>query len=129
MFCLQLCMVGCAIRGGGGSSANQRADRLAIETGKLSETTDPVAQTKSYIVIADILLSFAADAALPGASEVVEVDARKGQPLRQELTPASVPVRTFNSQRIASKKCVQLTRRVFNIGVVLKHNNDLENAK
>ena len=63
MFCLQLCMVGCAIRGGGGSSANQRAERLAIEKGKLSETTDPVAQTKSYIVIADILLSFAADAA------------------------------------------------------------------
>ena len=62
MFCVQVCQAGCAMRSGGGSSAN-RGERLAIERGKLSETTDPVARTKSYIVISDLLLSFAADAA------------------------------------------------------------------
>ncbi len=61
MFCLQLCLAGCAIRGVGGS-ANQRGERLAIERGKLSETSDPIARTKSYIVISDLLLSFASDA-------------------------------------------------------------------
>lgn len=63
MFCLQLFLAGCAIRGLGNSGSNQRGERLAIEKGKLTETTDPAAQTKSYIVIADILLSFAAEAA------------------------------------------------------------------
>jgi hypothetical protein len=52
-----------------GSSANRRGERLAIERGKLSETTDPVAKTKSYIVISDLLLSFAADAAREKASD------------------------------------------------------------
>src|SRR5437667_10000429 len=62
MFCVQVCQAGCAMRSGGGSSAN-RGERLAIERGRLSETNDPVARTKSYIVISDLLLSFAADAA------------------------------------------------------------------
>jgi hypothetical protein len=60
MLSLQLCLAGCAIRGVGG--ANQRGERLAIERGKLSETTNPIARTKSYIVISDLLLSFASDA-------------------------------------------------------------------
>ena len=47
----------------GRRSATARGERLAIEKGKLSETTDPVARTKSYVVISDLLLSFAADAA------------------------------------------------------------------
>ncbi len=63
MFCLQLGVAGCAMRGGGRASANQRGERLAIERGRLSELADPVARTKSYIVISDLLLSFAADAA------------------------------------------------------------------
>jgi hypothetical protein len=63
MFCLQLGVAGCAMRGGGGASANRRGERLAIERGRLSELTDPIARTKSYIVISDLLLSFAADAA------------------------------------------------------------------
>jgi hypothetical protein len=63
MFCLQLFLGSCAIRGGGGSSANQRAERLAIQKGKLTETTDAAARTKSYVVIANILLGFASDAA------------------------------------------------------------------
>ena len=62
MLSLQLCLAGCAMRGLGGSSANQRGERLAIERGKLSETTNPIARTKSYIVISDLLLSFASDA-------------------------------------------------------------------
>ena len=62
MFCLQLGVAGCAMRGGR-ASANQRGERLAIERGRLSELADPVARTKSYIVISDLLLSFAADAA------------------------------------------------------------------
>jgi hypothetical protein len=44
------------------ASGSQRGERLAIERGRLSELTDPVARTKSYVVIADILLTFAADA-------------------------------------------------------------------
>jgi hypothetical protein len=69
IFILQVVLSGCALRGHGGSSANQRAERLAIEKGKLSQTTDPVAETQSYIVISDILLSFAADAAADKAYE------------------------------------------------------------
>jgi AAA lid domain len=59
--CLHLGLSGCAMRGLG--SANQRGERLAMERGRLSELTDPVAQTKSHVIISDILLSFAADAA------------------------------------------------------------------
>jgi hypothetical protein len=58
--CLHLGLSGCAMRGLG--SANQRGERLAMERGRLSELTDPVAQTKSHVIISDILLSFAADA-------------------------------------------------------------------
>jgi hypothetical protein len=45
------------------SGARSKSRTTSHRKDKLSETTDPVAQTKSYIVIADILLSFAADAA------------------------------------------------------------------
>jgi len=41
----------------------QRGERLAIERGKLTELTDPVARTRSYIRISKLLLSFASDAA------------------------------------------------------------------
>ena len=68
---LQLALAGCAIRGVGGSNANQRGERLAMERGKLGETKDPVARTKSYLLIADLLLSFAADAARDQAHDDV----------------------------------------------------------
>src|SRR5262245_24276543 len=61
IFCVHLGLAGCAMRGGG--SANHRGERLATERGRLIELTDPVAQTRSRVVISDILLSFAADAA------------------------------------------------------------------
>jgi len=44
-------------------SANQRGEQLAIERGRLTELTDPVARMKSHVIISDVLLSFAADAA------------------------------------------------------------------
>jgi len=62
IFCFHLGLFGCASRSRG-TSANQRGERLATERGRLSELSDPVARTKSYITISDILLSFAADAA------------------------------------------------------------------
>jgi len=61
--CLLLGLTGCAIKGARGSKASERGERLAIERGRLSETTDAAARTRSYIVISDLLLSFAADAA------------------------------------------------------------------
>jgi hypothetical protein len=63
IFCLEVCLAGCALRSGGRPSGNQRGERLALERGRLIETTDPMARTKSYIVISDLLLSFATDAA------------------------------------------------------------------
>ena len=61
ILCLALGLSGCAIKGSG-ISRNHRGERLAIERGRLTELTDSTARTKSYIVISDILLSFAADA-------------------------------------------------------------------
>src|SRR5262245_59085515 len=63
VFGLQLCLSGCAMRVGRGSNGTARAERLAMEKGKLAELTDPVARAKTYVVIADILLSFAGDSA------------------------------------------------------------------
>jgi hypothetical protein len=41
---------------------NRKAERLAIEKGKLSELTDPVDITRTQITISEILLDFAASA-------------------------------------------------------------------
>jgi len=43
-------------------TAQQRSERLASERGRLPQLTDPVAQTKSYIKISQLLVTFAADA-------------------------------------------------------------------
>ena len=43
-------------------TAQQRSERLATERGRLPQLTDPVAQTKSYIKISQLLVTFAADA-------------------------------------------------------------------
>jgi hypothetical protein len=68
MFCAQICLLtGCAIKSRRNSTA--RGERLAIEKGKLTETTDPIARTKSYVVISDLLLGFAADAARDQAQD------------------------------------------------------------
>ena len=61
--CLLLGLTGCAMKGARGSKASERGERLAVERGRLTETTDAAARTRSYIVISDLLLSFAADAA------------------------------------------------------------------
>jgi hypothetical protein len=66
---LQLVTGGCAVSGLGGSNPNRRGERLAVERGKLAETSNPLARMKSYIVIADLLLSFAADAAREQAND------------------------------------------------------------
>lgn len=61
--CLQLCIAGCAMRSGGAAAAaNRKAERLALEKGRLVEATDATTRTKSCIVISDILLDFAVDA-------------------------------------------------------------------
>ena len=55
---------GCGRRNVSSSSTpNLRGERLAIEKGRLSELKDPIARTKSYILIADLVLTFVADAA------------------------------------------------------------------
>ena len=59
---LLLVSAGCALRLGR-MTPTQRGERLAIERGKLTELTDPVARTRSYIRISKLLLSFASDAA------------------------------------------------------------------
>jgi hypothetical protein len=54
-------LAGCALRFGR-MTPTQRGERLAIERGRLTELTDPVERTRSYITISKLLLSFASDA-------------------------------------------------------------------
>jgi len=54
-------------------TATKRAERMATERGRLSELTDPVERTKSYIVISEVLLSFASDAVKDGTVEELGV--------------------------------------------------------
>jgi hypothetical protein len=66
---LFLCLLatwGCAARIAQ-MSAKQRSERLAAERGNLTEVTDPVSRTRSYITISEILLSFASEAIRDGA--------------------------------------------------------------
>lgn len=58
---LLLLFAGCAFRLGR-MTPTQRGERLAIERGRLTELTDPVDRTRSYITISKLLLSFATDA-------------------------------------------------------------------
>jgi hypothetical protein len=53
--------------------AAKRAELLATERGRLSELTDPVERTKAYILISDILVSFAADAVKDGTIEELSI--------------------------------------------------------
>jgi hypothetical protein len=53
--------------------AAERAELLATERGRLSELTDPVERTKAYILISDILVSFASDAVKDGTIEELGV--------------------------------------------------------
>jgi hypothetical protein len=53
-------------------SAKKRSERLATERGRIGDMSDPVAKTKSYITISDILLSFALDAIREGATSDVK---------------------------------------------------------
>jgi hypothetical protein len=63
-FCLFL-ISGCAARLAE-MTADQRSQRLVLERGRLPQLTDPVAKTKSYIRISEILLTFTADAIRSG---------------------------------------------------------------
>ena len=49
--------------GGGRMNANQRAERMALEKGRLTDQTNPVEKTRSYIRISGWLLDFVADSA------------------------------------------------------------------
>ncbi len=60
-----LAVSGCGVRIGR-MNDSQRAERLATERGKLPTLTNPVAITKSYIVISTILLDFVSGAARDG---------------------------------------------------------------
>jgi len=53
--------------------ASQRSERLAVERGNLVDLADPLARTRSYITISDILLSFVADAARARDSDGLNV--------------------------------------------------------
>jgi hypothetical protein len=66
VFCLLL-NCGCGARIAE-MTAKQRSERLATERGRIADLADPVAKTKSYITISDILLSFALDAIREGST-------------------------------------------------------------
>jgi len=74
MFLLFLCP-GCATRIGE-MKPLLRSELLATEQARLSELTDPVSRTKSYITISEVLLSFASDDLIGGGA----MDARHGDP-------------------------------------------------
>jgi len=58
-------LTGCALRLGR-MTDEQKAERLAVERGRLTEFTNPIDKTKSYITISEILLDFTGDAAKAG---------------------------------------------------------------
>src|SRR5262245_56552131 len=66
VFCLLL-NCGCGARIAE-MSAKQRSERLATERGRIADLADPVAKTKSYIKISEVLLSFAVDAIREGTT-------------------------------------------------------------
>jgi hypothetical protein len=70
--CCLIVLTGCGVRLTRQTAA-KRAERMATERGRLSELTNPVERTKSYIVISDILLSFASDAVNDGTIEELGV--------------------------------------------------------
>jgi hypothetical protein len=43
-------------------NASRRGEQLAIERGRVTEITNPIDKTRSYITISQLLLSFASDA-------------------------------------------------------------------
>src|SRR5262245_45373992 len=72
MLCCLIVLSGCGARLTKMTAA-KRAERMATERGRLVELTDPVERTRSYIVISDILLSFASDAVKDGTPEELGV--------------------------------------------------------
>jgi hypothetical protein len=68
VLCLVFILSACAVRSGE-KGANRRAEALAVERGRLTETADPVARTKSYIKISEILLEFIGDSVRLGDME------------------------------------------------------------
>jgi len=60
--CILSVISGCAMRSSGATDLI-RAEQLATEQGRVYDLSDPVAKTKSYVKISEILLDFAADAA------------------------------------------------------------------
>jgi hypothetical protein len=72
MVCCLILLGGCGVRLNKMTAA-KRAERMATERGRLSELTDPVERTKSYILISNILLSFASDAVKDGTTEELAV--------------------------------------------------------
>jgi hypothetical protein len=69
--CLSLTS-GCAARFAE-MTVEQRSLRLASERAKISQVTDPVAKTKSYIAISEIVLTFVSDALRSGATGDIPV--------------------------------------------------------
>ena len=70
--CCVILVAGCGVRLTK-MKATKRAELLATERGRLSELTDPVERTKAYIVISNILVSFASDAVKDGTIEELAV--------------------------------------------------------
>jgi hypothetical protein len=68
---IALLVSGCAVRLGR-LNDNQKAERLALERGRLTELSDPVRRTRSYIVISTLLLDFVAGAARDHQSDAME---------------------------------------------------------
>jgi hypothetical protein len=65
ILCAAIPLGGCGVRLAG-MNDTQKAELLAAQQGKLSDISDPVDKTRTYIVISQILLDFATGAAQEG---------------------------------------------------------------
>jgi hypothetical protein len=70
-FAAQIGLPACASRVNS-MSDNEKAERLAMETGKLTELRDPVEIARSQVTIAGILLDFLARAITGGQSDAID---------------------------------------------------------
>jgi len=132
---IPLVLSGCAARLGR-LNDNQRAERLAIERGRLTELKDPIQRTKSYIIISTLLLDFITGAAHDHQADVM-------RPLLDQYTMAIRSARDtiVNSDRDPTRNPAgykdlelalrQQTRRLDDVGrtLTLDERAELEVAR
>jgi hypothetical protein len=89
-------------------SDNEKAERLAIEKGKLIESKDPVETTKSHIMIARILLDFVSTSVKQ--REVEGIDKRLAQYIDavQAARDAMLTSGLYPTQQVAGYKDLEI---------------------